>query len=143
MNITITKAQSHKEIDSVFDGEAPHYHPDAFWNTRMQEQRVFLAKDGDNPIGLLCYNAWWGNTPFLELVHIQDAYQRQGIGTALVKQAIQEIKSQNFKRLTSSCEQDNDDSHKFHEALGFEKINSLMLPHGEEQFYSINLEKLV
>ena len=143
MTFQITKAQSREEIDAVFDGDAPHWHPDDFWNTRMQEQRVFIAKDGDNSIGLLCYTTWWGNTPFLELIHIQDNHQRKGIGKSLLKEAAKEIQSKKFKTLVSSCEQDNDDSHKFHQALNFEKLNGLALSHGEEQFYSIKLEKLV
>lgn len=142
MNIQISKAQSKEEIDAVFDGEAPHYHPDEFWTTRIYEKRVFIAHHENKPIGLLTYTIWWGNTPFLELIHIQDDFQRQGIGKRLLKEVSKEIQSKKLKKLTSSCEEDNDDSHAFHKALGFEKLNSLMLPHGEEQFYSIELGKL-
>lgn len=142
MDFEIVKATSKNEIGAVFDGEAPHYHPDEFWNTRLQEKRVFIAKHNNQPIGLICYTVWWGNTPFLELVHIQDKFQRQGIGRSLLIRVAKEIKLEKFKKLISSCENDNNDSHAFHDALGFEKLNSLMLPHGEEQFYSIELEKL-
>ena len=137
--LEIAKATSRDEIDAVFDGDAPHDHPDEFWNTRLFEKRIFIATlDGKN-IGLLCYSIWWGNTPFLELIHIQDAHQRQGIATNLLKEAVKEIKSKN---LISSCEVINKESLAFHKALGFEKLNSLALPHGEEQFYSIELRKL-
>jgi len=137
--IEIIKATSQQEIDAVFDGDAPHHHPEEFWQTRMFEKRVLIAKKENKPVGLLTYTIWWGNTPFLELIHIQDAHQRQGIATNLLKEAAQEIKSKN---LISSCEVINDESLAFHEALGFEKLNSLALPHGEEQFYLIELEKL-
>jgi len=137
--LEITKTESKEEIDAVFDGDAPHHHPDEFWQTRMYENRVFIAKKDGNPVGLLTYTIWWGNTPFLELIHIQDAHQRQGIATKLLKIAAKEIKSKN---LISSCEVINDESLAFHKALGFQKLNSLALPHGEEQFYSIDLENL-
>lgn len=140
--ISLVKATSKEEIGSVFDGDAPHYHPDEFWDTRITEKRVFIAKDNNQSIGLLCYTTWWGNTPFLELVHIQDSYQRRGIGRSLLQEMAKEVRSKNFKKLISSCEQDNDDSHAFHNALGFIKLNSLELPHGEEQFYSINLDNI-
>jgi len=142
MNFDIVKAQSKKEINAVFDGEAPHYHPDDFWNTRLDEQRVFIAKRDSKNIGLLCYTVWWGNTPFLELVHIQDDFQRQGIGRALLKEAAKDIQSKKLKHLISSSEAVNNLGNNFHQGCNFEKLNTLALPHGEEQFYSIELEKL-
>lgn len=142
MDIQISKAKTKEEIDAVFDGDAPHYHPDEFWKTRMDENRIFIAKHDGKSVGLLTYTLWWGNTAFLELIHIQDKFQRKGIGKSLLKNAASEIKFKKLKILTSSCEQTNNDSHSFHKALGFEKLNSLRLPHGEEQFYSIALEKL-
>ncbi|MEM7618773.1 MAG: GNAT family N-acetyltransferase [Pseudomonadota bacterium] len=137
--VEITKTESKEEIDAVFDGNAPHDHPDDFWQTRISEKRVFIAKKEGNPVGLLTYSVWWGNTTFLELIHIQDAHQREGIATKLLTVACKEIKSE---RLISSCEIINSKSLSFHKALGFQKLNSLELPHGEEQFYSIDLDKL-
>lgn len=142
MDVKICKATSKNEIDTVFQGDAPHYHPDEFWDTRMQEKRVLIAQSGDQNIGLLCYTIWWGNTPFLELVHIQDKFQRQGIARALIKEAAQDIQAKGFKTLISSCEIDNENSLSFHKALAFQKLNTLNLPHGEEQFFSLPLEKL-
>lgn len=143
MGISISKATSKEEIDAVFKGDAPHYHPDEFWDTRMHEKRVFIAYNDNQPIGLLTYTIWWGNTPFLELVHIQDKHQRQGIGSALLNEMAQEVHAKKFKKIISSCEQDNNDSHGFHDALGFKKLNSLMLPHGEEKFYCIETDSLI
>ncbi len=141
--VEIIKAQSREEIDAVFDGEAPHLHPDEFWETRLFEKRILIAKHKGKSIGLLSYTIWWGNTPFLELVHVQDGFQRQGIAKKLLKEAAIEIQSKTFKTLISSCETFNNDSHLFHKATGFEQLKTLKLPHGEEQFYSISLEKLI
>ena len=141
--VEITRAQSREEIDAVFDGEAPHHHPDEFWDTRLFEKRIFLAKHKGQNIGLLSYTVWWGNTPFIELVHVQDSFQRQGIGKKLLKEAAQEIQSKTFKTLISSSEVSNNNGHLFHKAVGFKSLKNLALPHGEEQFFSIELEKLV
>lgn len=141
--VEITKAQSREEIDAVFDGEALHYHPDEFWETRLYEKRVFLAKHKGKNIGLLSYTIWWGNTPFLELIHIQDEFQRQGIAAKLLKDAAIEIKTKTFKTLISSCEVSNNNSHLFHKAIEFKQLKNLSLPHGEEQFFSIELDKLL
>ncbi|NQZ14940.1 MAG: GNAT family N-acetyltransferase [Alphaproteobacteria bacterium] len=143
MALTITRAESRDEIDAVFNGDAPHYHPDEFWDTRINEKRVFIAKNDNDNIGLLSYTIWWGNCPFLELVHIQDSFQRQGIARKLLKEAALDIKSKTFEKLVSSCEIFNNDSLLFHKALGFKKLKSLDLPHGEEQFFSIELEQLL
>lgn len=142
MLVDIVNATSQEQIEAVFDGEAPHYHPDEFWNTRINEKRVFIAKNNNKPIGLLTYTIWWGNTPFLELIHIQDHFQRQGIARELLRIAAKDIKTKTFKTLISSCEISNEDSLLFHAALGFKKLNSLTLPHGEEQFFSIDIKAL-
>lgn len=113
--LNISKVQSREEIDAVFNGEAPHDHPDEFWDTRMYEKRVFIAKHEGKSIGLLVYTIWWGNTPFLELIHIQDNFQRRGIAKKLLKEAILEIQSKAFKTLISSCEVDNKKSYLFHQ----------------------------
>lgn len=142
MHIEITKAQSREDIDVVFEGMPPHDHPDEFWDTRMDEKRVFIAKEEEKSIGLLSYTIWWGNCPFLELIHIQEGRRRQGVARKLLKKAAREIQSKKFETLISSCEIFNNDSLLFHKALGFQKLNTLMLPHGEEQFFSIDLGKL-
>ena len=140
--VEIVKATSREEIDAVFDGEAPHYHPDEFWETRLQEKRIWIAQEEEKNIGLFCYTVWWGNCPFIELIHIQDDHQRKGIGTALLREAAKEIQSKKFKKLISSSEVINDIGNEFHQDKGFEKLNSLNLPHGEEQFYAIDLDEL-
>lgn len=140
--MNIIKALSRQQIDAVFDGEAPHYHPDEFWNTRLFEKRIFIATIDEKPVGLLSYTIWWGNCPFLELIHIQDNHQRKGIGSLLLEEAAKEIKGKKLKTLISSSEIINDIGNEFHQDKGFKKLNSLTLPHGEEQFYSIDIEKL-
>lgn len=142
MAFEIAYANSRDEVDAVYDGDAPHYHPDEFWKTRLREKRVLIAKDNSKNIGLLCYTAWWGNTPFLELVEVQKNFQRRGIARALLEKAASDITEKKFKTLISSCETTNELSHLFHQGMGFNKLGSLDLPHGGEQFYSIQLDEL-
>ena len=103
---------------------------------------VFTAKKDGDAIGFLIYNIWWGNCPFIELIKIRENSQKQGIGKALLKEAATEIKNKNFKTLISSSEVINDVGKDFHTKCNFEKLNTLNLPHGEEQFFTIDLDKL-
>lgn len=94
--------------------------------------------DGQNA-GFLNYVIWWGNTPFIELLKVKPAFQRRGVGTALLQAAIQDLKQRGFTQLISSTEVINPLGLSFHHRLNFIKLNSLSLLHGEEQFYKIFL----
>jgi L-amino acid N-acyltransferase YncA len=140
--MSISKSITVDDISQVYEGQIPDYHPTSYLQTRLHDNMAFVAKDNSkNAIGFLIYNIWWGNCPFIELIKIHKSYQRQGIGLALLEEAKREIKSKGFKKLISSTEIVNQLGLGFHDKAGFKKLNSLDLPHGEEQFYSIDLNE--
>lgn len=114
----------------------------SYIEARLRDERVFLAKNGDNPLGFLIYDIWWGNCPFIELIKVKADDQRSGIGKSLLNEAITEIKAQSFKNLISSSEVINDMGLNFHKSFGFRDLGILDLPHGKEKFFKINLEAM-
>jgi L-amino acid N-acyltransferase YncA len=142
-HFVISKASSISELEDVFEGSIPDYHPEDFWQTRFNEKRIFLAKQKNHNVGFLVYTIWWGNCPFIELIKIRPDFQKQGFGTLLLKEAAKELHSKHFKTLISSSEVINAGGNKFHDAIGFEKLDILKLPHGEEQFYSVDIQRLI
>jgi GNAT superfamily N-acetyltransferase len=139
--MTVDKSITINDIKHVFEGEIPEYHPVSYFKSRINDGMGFIAKDSNNePIGFLIYNIWWGNCPSIELIKVKEKHQRHGAGTELLEAAKKEIKSLGFSKLISSTEVINPLGLGFHDKIGFKKLNSLNLPHGEEQFYSINLD---
>ena len=128
------------DISTVFEGEIPDWHPISYLDTRINEKRVFVARNHEgDAVGFLIYDIWWGNCPFIELIKIRETYQRRGVGMQLLSAVKSELKAKGFSKLISSTEVINPLGLNFHEKAGFQKLNSLDLPHGEEQFYTINL----
>ena len=137
--IKIEKARSLEQFKSVFDGEIPDHNPASYMEERMKDGTAFVAIVDDQAAGFLIYNVWWGNLPFIELIKVNPKVQRQGIGSALLEAAKDEIKTKGFDVLISSTELSNPLGLAFHAKQSFRELNDLDLPHGEEKFYRIEL----
>lgn len=138
-NIQITKEVTTNDLKDVLGGQIPDYNPPEFINSRLQSKYVFLALVDGKAAGFLIYSIWWGNCPFIELIKVKKSFQRIGVGSKLLAEAKKEIKGKGFQTLISSTEVINNLGLSFHKKEGFEKLNTLHLPHGEEQFYSLKL----
>ena len=137
--LEITKKFSLEELTEAFGGEISDYHPPEFIQSRLNSGYIFLAKVDNKPAGFLIYSIWWGNCPFTELIKIRPKFQRSGIGSQLLDSAKAELKEKGFKELISSTEVINNMGFSFHQKQGFEPLNSLQLPHGEEKFFAMKL----
>ena len=40
---------------------------------KVRDKRGYIISDGNKPIGVMRYNLFWDNTPFLTLIYIDDA----------------------------------------------------------------------
>jgi len=135
----ISKNITTNDIRQVFEGEIPVYHPEFYLKSRINDGMAFIARDKDDVCGFLIYNIWWGNCPFIELIKVRQPYQRQGVGTQLLNHAKQDLRLKGFKKLVSSTEMINPLGLEFHDKTMFNKLNTLDLPHGREQFYTLDL----
>ena len=135
----IIKTVTTADLQDIFEGNIPDQHPGWYIESRIRDDRVFLAQKNTENMGFLIYDIWWGNCPFIELIKVRPDHQRQGTGLSLLDAAIKEIRTLNFKKLISSSEIMNDMGLSFHERAGFKKTGTLMLPHSKEQFFSMEI----
>lgn len=141
LNIQITQSASVEDVKEIYGTERQK--PQAYFESRIQTDSVFLAKVNDNPAGFLISLIWWGNCPFIELLKVKKEYQKQGIGTLLLQAFAQDMQQKNFKTFISSTETQNEMGLKFHKKYGFKKLNALDLPNAEELFFKINTEDVL
>ena len=47
---------------------------------KVRDKRGYVISVDGKPIGVMRYNLFWDNTPFLTLIYIADAYQNKGYG---------------------------------------------------------------
>jgi hypothetical protein len=45
---------------------------------KVRDRRGYIIYDGDMHIGIMRYNLFWDNIPFLNLIYIEEVYQRKG-----------------------------------------------------------------
>lgn len=139
MEVTISKDVSVADLEAVYGGPVPKSHPDEYLQSRMQSGYMFKAVTDGKTVGFAIYAIWWGNCPFLELVKVHEDFRRGGIGSKLLESVFVEVKIKGFSKMISSTEVKNDSGMNWHLKNNFTKLNILMLPHGEEQFFTKEL----
>lgn len=83
--------------------------------------RVYIIEEDTLFVGWLRYNLFWDNTPFLNLIYILDAYQKQGYGRMLLSFWEEQMRKSKYKCVmisTSSVE----DAQYFYQKLGYQEI---------------------
>lgn len=131
----ILKCTSVGDVRGFFGGSFPEHHPEEYIVSRISSGHVFIAKDGGIIQGVLFYSIWWGNCPFIELIKVNEKYQKNGVGTSLLAAAEVDLKAKGFFQVLSSTEVINSMGKSFHAKRSFEPLECLELPHGREQFY--------
>ncbi|MBI1328068.1 MAG: GNAT family N-acetyltransferase [Alphaproteobacteria bacterium] len=143
MSVTITNDVTLDDLRICFGGEFPDSKPVEYLQARINDKSVFVAKKDGVPAGFVIYCVWWGDCPFIELLKVRPEFQRDKIGTLLMRTAAQAIAAKGYKELISSSEVINNMGISFHLKQGFRKLNTLDLPHGEEQFFRIEIQAIL
>lgn len=94
----------------------------------INDQRINLLYKGDVLIGILRYNLFWDNTPFINFIYIKEEYRHQKYGTKLLENFEYEMKNKGYGIiLTSSLS--NENGQTFFRKNGYIDCGSLILPH--------------
>lgn len=137
--ISVTKDVQIENLESIYGGKIPPYHPPFYIQSRLRDGQMFVARMNGQVVGFLAYTVIWGNCPFVELLKVIPAFQGHGVGRTLMEAVKAEVRGMGFKRLISSSEASNPGGQIFHEKLGFTRLNTVLLPHGDEVFFGIDL----
>lgn len=78
-----------------------------------------IAKDQDNKIiGWLRYNYFWDNTPFMNMLYLNENYRNKGIGKEFVRFWENEMKIKGYK-LVITPTLSNEQAQHFYRKLGY------------------------
>jgi len=95
---------------------------------KVRDKRGYIISNGEKPIGILRYNLFWDNTPFLTLIHLEEAHQRRGFGKQAILQWEAEMRTLGYKLVLTST-QVNEPAQHFYRALGYIDKGALFLDH--------------
>jgi ribosomal protein S18 acetylase RimI-like enzyme len=85
---------------------------------KIRDKRGYIISDGDTPVGIMRYNLFWDNTPFLTLIYIEDTCQRNGAGKKAMLYWENEMRGLGYKMVMTSTQVDEQAQH-FYRKLGY------------------------
>jgi len=100
----------------------------AEFKSKVRGKRCYIISDDRKPIGILRYNLFWDNIPFLTLIHIVDSHHRKGYGRQAMQAWEDEMRTIGYKLVMTSTRVDEEAQH-FYRALGYQDKGAIFLDH--------------
>lgn len=113
------------------------------FNNKVRDNRGYVLLDDNKPVGLLRYNLFWDNTPFCNLIYINNECQGKGFGKLLIEYWENDMKSQGYGMLLTSTQVDESAQH-FYRKLGYKDCGGFVIDiKGYEQPMELFLVKSI
>jgi len=99
---------------------------DSEFELKARDRRGYIVSDNDRRIGIMRYNLFWDNIPFLTLIYIDEAYQGKGFGKQAIFYWENEMRGLGYKMVMTSTQVDEQAQH-FYRKLGYKDSGCLIL----------------
>ena len=93
---------------------------------KVRDKRGYIICDNESPVGIMRYNLFWDNTPFLTLIHFKETSQRKGFGRQAMAHWEIEMRELGFNVVMTSTQADEQAQH-FYRKLGYTDRGCLIL----------------
>jgi GNAT superfamily N-acetyltransferase len=94
---------------------------------KIERGEVYVALDGEAPVGLARYDYFCDLDPFLTLIMVLEAYRGKGFGTRLMEYWEEQMKDKGHRFLLTSTEA-AEDAQFFYRKLGYRDTGSIIFP---------------
>lgn len=95
------------------------------FDLKIRDKRGYIISNREVPIGVMRYNLFWDNIPFLTMIHLGDAYQGKGFGKLAMDFWENEMRASGYKMVMTSTQTDEEAQH-FYRSLGYVEKGSLL-----------------
>lgn len=113
---------SDKDFWYTLDGHLPLKE----FKHKVRDKMGYVILDKDQPVGIMRYNLFWDNTPFLNLIYFDEVNRNKGYGTKAIKFWEEEMKKQGFHMLMTSTQVDEMAQH-FYRKMGYKDCGCLVV----------------
>lgn len=100
--------------------------PDKEFEKKIRDEMGYIILEDEKPIGVLRYNLFLDNTPFLTLIFIDRTYQKKGFGCKTMDFWEREMKKSGYGMIMVSTQVDEEAQH-FYRKLGYKDCGCLVL----------------
>lgn len=95
--------------------------------SKFNMKEIIIARNEDHKnIGWLRYNYFWDNTPFMNMLYLDENYRHKEIGKNLVTFWENEMKHNGYDLVMTST-LSNENAQHFYRKLGYKDAGSLLL----------------
>ncbi len=115
-----------KETDEILWFSLDHHISKNEFLIKVSENRCYIIFDDQKPIGVMRYNLFWDNIPFLNLIYLIDDYRKVGFGTKAMKHWETEMCSLGYNAVMTSTQADEEAQH-FYRKLNYKDAGCLVL----------------
>ena len=103
---------------------------------KFKDKECLVILDNNELVGILRFNYFWDNTPFVNMLYIKNEYQRKGFGRELMLFFENEMKNNGYNEVMTSTQIDEEGKY-FYSKLGYKHTGSLYLDNQAEELILI------
>ena len=112
------------EADKIFWFTLDKHMSEDEFLLKVRDRRAYVICEGNKPVGIMRYNLFWDNIPFLTLIHFDETYQGKGFGRQAMLYWEKEMREHGYKMVMTSTQVDEQAQH-FYRKLGYIEKGSL------------------
>jgi len=113
-------------FDKSFWFTLDHHLPKNEFALKVRDKRAYIITADSIPIGILRYNLFWDNIPFLTLIELEQSYHRKGFGKQAMLSWETEMHTLGYKMVMTSTRADEEAQH-FYRTLGYQDKGAIFL----------------
>ncbi|MGG4096845.1 GNAT family N-acetyltransferase [Paenibacillus lautus] len=114
-----------RESDYTYIIERDKHIIETLVRVKIREGEIFILRESNKEIGWMRFGYFWDNTPFMNMIWIDEEYRGQGIGKKVVLFWEDLMRQRGFKVVMTST-QSNEDAQHFYRKLEYKDTGCLL-----------------
>ncbi len=104
-----------------------HHISESLILSKIKENEIYILRNQDESnIGWMRYGYFWDNTPFMNMIWVDEQYRDKGAGKQVVHFWEEQMKQKGFNLIMTSTQSDEGAQH-FYRKLGYKDTGCLIL----------------
>ncbi|MCY9698312.1 GNAT family N-acetyltransferase [Paenibacillus alginolyticus] len=115
------------DSDYEYIRESDHHILENLILPKIKKNEIYILRNQDESnIGWMRYGYFWDNTPFMNMIWVDEQYRGKGVGKQVVLLWEDQMKQNGFKLVMTST-QANEEAQHFYRNLGYRDAGCLLL----------------
>ncbi len=93
---------------------------------KIQRREYIVARVGQTYVGYVRLSTFWSFIPFIDIIAVEDDWQRQGIGRAMLAFLEQHARNRGQTMIMSSSQADAPGAQAWHRKVGFRDAGAII-----------------